>query len=94
MDPSGRPSAATSRSLNPWPLLASLAVFAAGLVLCALGQWRVGLWTCAGGLVLAGVLRLVLPRRSVGLLRVRHQAVDVVLLLGAGVAMAVLAYLR
>lgn len=83
-----------SRSLRMGGLLGVTAVFCVGLVVVALGQWRVGLWVCAAGLGLGALVRLVAPARSVGLLRVRHRAVDVVLLAGGAVAIAVLAWSR
>ncbi|MVA76392.1 DUF3017 domain-containing protein [Auraticoccus sp. F435] len=89
-----RRGARTPRSLGLAPLAAALGVFVVGLVLVGLGWWRGGLWTCAGGLLLGALLRLVLPSRSAGLLRVRHRAVDVLLLGAGGLAVAVLAYLR
>ncbi|SDD79874.1 DUF3017 domain-containing protein [Auraticoccus monumenti] len=83
-----------SRSLRAGGLLAVTAAFCAGLAVVALGEWRIGLWVCAAALGLGAVVRLVAPARAVGLLRVRHRAVDVLLLAGGAVAIAVLAWSR
>ena len=47
----------------------------------------------AGGLLVAGVLRLLLSREAAGLLVVRGRWVDVTALLGLGAAIAVVAFL-
>lgn len=78
---------------NPWPLLAALAVVGVGAVLAGLGFWRVAALTIAAGLGLAGVLRLVLPRRIAGLLVVRRRGFDVTVLGAMAVALAVVATL-
>jgi hypothetical protein len=73
------------------PLVAVLAVVGAGLALGAAGAWRPGAWVVGGGVVLAGVLRLVLPARRAGLLAARSRRADAVFLLGLGVALVALA---
>lgn len=83
-----------ARSLGAGPLGVVVAGFLLGLVLTGFGEWRIGLWTCAAALLVGAVLRLVLPARAAGLLRVRHRAVDVLLLGGGAVALAVLAWAR
>ncbi|MFP5218185.1 MAG: DUF3017 domain-containing protein [Actinomycetes bacterium] len=73
------------------PLALVIAVVAVGLALGAAGPWRAGAFVIAGGVLLAGALRLALPARRAGLLAVRSRRLDVTLLLGLGAALAVLA---
>jgi hypothetical protein len=73
------------------PLVGVLAVVAAGLVVGALGAWRVGALAIGVGIVLAGLLRLALPVRRVGLLAVRSRRLDVAVLLLLGAALVALA---
>jgi hypothetical protein len=70
------------------PLLAVLAVVGLGLVLVTVERWRLGLVVVGLALVAAALLRLLLPVRRVGFLAVRSRSMDVVLLAGAGVALA------
>lgn len=53
-----------------------------GLVLVASGRWRGGSLTLGAALVSGGVLRLLLPERMAGLLRVRRKLVDAAILVG------------
>ncbi|SNR87080.1 Protein of unknown function [Geodermatophilus saharensis] len=76
--------------LRQLPLFAVLVVVAVGLGMVALEHWRRGLLVVGLALVAGGVLRLVLPVRRVGFLAVRSRPVDVVLMAGAGAAVAVL----
>ncbi|MDI9628107.1 MAG: DUF3017 domain-containing protein [Acidobacteriota bacterium] len=76
--------------LNPWALLLVLVFFAVGVGLVATRHWRRGSVMIGGSLVLAGLLRWVLPERLAGLLVVRSKVFDVVLGLGVGTAVAVL----
>ncbi len=76
--------------LRQWPLFAVLVAVAVGLGMVAIEHWRRGLLVVGLALVGAGVLRLVLPVRRVGFLAVRSRMVDVVLMAGTGVAVAVL----
>jgi hypothetical protein len=71
--------------------VAVLAVVGAGLALGAAGQWRPGAWVIAAGVLLAGLLRLVLPARRAGLLAVRSRRLDAAMLFGLGGALALLA---
>lgn len=73
------------------PLLASLGLVVTGLLLGALVRWRAGALLVGAGVVLAAVLRLVLPVRRSGLLVVRSRRIDVAVLLVLGVALVVLA---
>ncbi|WIY83275.1 DUF3017 domain-containing protein [Propionimicrobium sp. PCR01-08-3] len=79
-----------SEVLSPWPLLAVLAVFAIGILLVVNWHWRRGSVLIGGAVVLAGGLRLILPPKWVGLLKVRNKAFDVALMAGLGVAIMVL----
>jgi hypothetical protein len=76
--------------LRQLPLLAVLVVVAVGLGMVAIEHWRRGLLVVGLALVGAGLLRMVLPERRVGFLAVRSRPVDVVLMAGTGVAVAVL----
>jgi hypothetical protein len=76
--------------LRQLPLFAVLVAVAVGLGMIAIEHWRRGLLVVGLALVGAGVLRLVLPVRRVGFLAVRSRPVDVVLMAGTGVAVAVL----
>lgn len=73
------------------PLLASLGLVVLGLLLGALARWRVGALVVGVGILLAAVLRLVLPVRRSGLLVVRSRRIDVAVLLFLGAALVVLA---
>jgi hypothetical protein len=73
------------------PLLAVLLAVGIGLLVVTIGQWRQGLAMIGLTLVGAGVLRLSLPVRRVGFLAVRSRPMDVVLLVGSGLVLTVLA---
>ena len=73
------------------PLVAVLAVVAAGLLVVALVDWEVGCVVVGLGLVLAAGLRLSLPARRAGALVVRGRVLDATLLLVAGLAVVALA---
>jgi hypothetical protein len=73
------------------PLLAVLLAVGVGLLMVTFEHWRKGLVVVGLALVGGGVLRLLLPVRRVGFLAVRSRWVDVVLLAGTGVALAVIA---
>jgi hypothetical protein len=73
------------------PLLAVLVLVALGLLVVTVGHWRVGLTGIGLALVGAAVLRLLLPVRRAGFLAVRSRPTDVVLMAGAGLALAVIA---
>ena len=76
--------------LRQLPLFAVLVAVAVGLGMVALEHWRRGLLVVGLALVGAAVLRLVLPVRRAGFLAVRSRPVDVVLMAGTGVAVALL----
>jgi hypothetical protein len=62
-----------------------------GLAITIAGAWRTGVIWMGIGLLVGGSARLVLPERKAGMLRVRRKASDVVMLLGAGIVLIVLA---
>ena len=60
--------------------LVILGVCGAGIAVVAGGDWRLGVRVLAAGLMVAALLRLVLPARDAGMLAVRHRAIDVTVL--------------
>ncbi|MDP9392425.1 MAG: DUF3017 domain-containing protein [Actinomycetota bacterium] len=78
--------------LRQLPLFAVLLVVGVGLLQVTFRHWRMGLVVMGLALVGAGLLRLLLPVRRAGFLAVRSRPVDVVLLTGTGVALAVIAH--
>jgi hypothetical protein len=73
------------------PLLAVLVAVGVGLLMVTFEHWRKGLVVVGLALVGGALLRALLPVRRVGFLAVRSRPVDVVLLAGAGLALAVIA---
>ena len=73
------------------PLLAVLVAVGVGLLMVTFEHWRKGLVVVGLALVGGAVLRALLPVRRVGFLAVRSRPVDVVLLAGAGLALAIIA---
>jgi hypothetical protein len=73
------------------PLLAVLVAVGLGLLLVTFEHWRWGLVVIGLALVGAGLLRLLLPVRRVGVLAVRSRPSDVVLMAGTGLALTVIA---
>lgn len=73
------------------PLLAALAVVAAGLVAVALHRWRVGAQVIGAGLCFAAAMRLSLPEERLGVLAVRSRLVDGGILLALGFGLVALA---
>lgn len=84
---------ASARSLTQWPLLIVLGIVVAGLGLVAVQHWRMGTALIGVGLCVGAAERAFLPRRMAGLLQVRSRAFDVTVLLGAGGAVLVLAFI-
>ena len=64
--------------------LGVLAASATAFLVIMLGDWRVGVRVLASALLVAGVLRLVLPQDDAGMLAVRRRSIDVVLLVVVG----------
>ncbi|SDX50877.1 Protein of unknown function [Modestobacter sp. DSM 44400] len=77
--------------VRQWPLFLVIVAAGTGLALVAVEQWRRGLVVIGLALVLAALLRLLLPLPRVGFLAVRSRPVDVTLTAGAGAALAVIA---
>ncbi|HEY0126708.1 MAG TPA: DUF3017 domain-containing protein, partial [Blastococcus sp.] len=73
--------------LRQLPLLAVLVTVGVGLLMVTVGVWRRGLVVIGLALVVAALLRLLLPERRAGFLAVRSRPVDVVLMAGAGMAL-------
>jgi hypothetical protein len=62
-----------------------------GVGIVAFGPWRRGIALIGIALILGAVMRLALPERDAGMLRVRHRFSDVLMLAGVGTALIVLA---
>ena len=77
--------------LRQWPLLVVIVAVGIGLLLVAAERWRSGLVVMGLALVLAGVLRLLLPLRRIGFLAVRSRPGDGGLPLTGGVTVAAIA---
>lgn len=71
--------------------LVVLAVCGIGIGIVTTGAWRGGVRWIAGALVLAAVVRAVLPTKDAGMLAVRRRWWDCVLLAGVGAALFFLA---
>ena len=73
------------------PITIVLAIVASGLVLIALAYWRRGTVALACAMLLAGLLRLLLSERVIGVLAVRGKVFDVTFYALVGAAMLALA---
>jgi len=73
------------------PTLVVLVGVAVGLVLVALGEWRLGAAVVGLALSLAGAARLTLPSDKIGDLAVRSRVVDAAVLIALGLALVGLA---
>jgi hypothetical protein len=73
------------------PLTLVLVIAAVGMARVLTQHWREGAALLGGALLVAAVLRVLLPVDRVGLLAIRSRAVDVLCYAGFGVVMAVLA---
>jgi len=62
-----------------------------GLVVVAASHWRLGCSMVGGAITVGGVLRCM-PGKMPGLLAVRTRPIDVILLLGVGIGIVVLAW--
>ena len=83
-----------SGRLREWPFAVVVVVALVGLfVVAELDRFRRGSVVFAGAFGLAGVLRLVLPTRVVGLLAVRSRVFDIVAYVVLAVGIAGLAIL-
>lgn len=86
------PKTFVQQVLGQWPLASVLAGVFLGLAVVASGHWRFGASLVGLATAMGGVLRL-LPNQRVGLLAVRAKALDVIVLLGVGIGVFVLAWL-
>lgn len=77
---------------SEWVLGGALLAVLVGLAAVGQHHWRMGLSLIGVTLVVAGLLRALLPVRRVGLLAVRSRAFDAVLMLSVGIALVVLVY--
>jgi len=73
--------------VREWPIALVLLCVAAGFAVVLSNHFRRGSVVISGALMLAALLRLVLPVRRAGLLAVRSRFFDVVVLAGMGLAM-------
>jgi hypothetical protein len=69
---------------DQWPFAVVLLIVAIGLVRIVMYHWRDGTTLIGIGLVVAAVLRLLLPDTRAGLLAVRKRRVDMLLYGGFG----------
>jgi len=81
------------RAVGTFVLAGALLVAAAGLLVVALGPWRVGVGVVGSALVVTSVARTMLPDRHAGLLRIRRATADVMAMTALGVTMVLLALL-
>ncbi|MDQ3663728.1 MAG: DUF3017 domain-containing protein [Actinomycetota bacterium] len=81
------------RPLGTFVLAGALLATVAGLVVVALGPWRVGVAVIGGAMVVSSFARTLLPERHSGLLRVRRATADVFALTVLGITMVTLAFL-
>ena len=78
--------------MRSWMSATLVAVIAAvGMVLVLTQHWRRGAVLLGVALLVAAVLRMVVPPERIGLLAIRGRAIDVLCYGGLGVVMVVLA---
>jgi hypothetical protein len=73
------------------PMTFVLLIAGAGMVRTLTQHWREGAVLLGGALVVAAVLRLLLPTDRVGLLAIRSRPIDVLCYAGLGTVISVLA---
>ena len=73
------------------PITIVLAIVAFGLLLIAFAYWRRGTTALAFAMLLAGMLRVLLSERVIGVLAVRGKRFDVMFYFVVGAMMAALA---
>ncbi|MDQ2748987.1 MAG: DUF3017 domain-containing protein [Actinomycetota bacterium] len=78
------------RAQAPLLLVLAIVLGVVGYLVIAPGHWRRGTALVAGAMVLAGVLRLVLPRQHAGLLAARGRWLDSFCYLALGAAILVI----
>lgn len=84
--PSGRPY---GTAVVAGALLASVL----GLLVVAIGPWRIGSGIVGSAMIVSAMARLLLPERHAGLLRIRRTGSDVLAMTVLGVAIVLLAVL-
>ena len=77
-----------------WALTVCLLGVIASAIVMGTGHWRRGAMVFAASVLMAGILRVVLPDQFAGLLAVRSRWIDSVLLLGLGLVMVVVILTR
>jgi len=77
----------TQRKVREWPIALVLLCAAAGVAVVVSDHFRRGSVVISGALLLAALLRLVLPVRRAGLLAVRSRVFDVAVLTTLGLGM-------
>jgi hypothetical protein len=73
------------------PLILVMVIAAAGMARVLTQHWREGAVLLGAALIVAAVLRMLLPVDRAGLLAIRSKPIDVLCYAGFGVMMAVLA---
>ena len=87
------PGEAPRRSrLREWPITVVVLGLVVGMMVVALGFFRVGAVTLSGAALMALFLRVLLPTRDVGLLAVRGRWVDVGVLAMLSFSLALFAF--
>jgi hypothetical protein len=81
------------RVRRQWPWTTVLLIVAVGLILIAVGLWRIGAGVIGLGMVTAGVLRLILPQAGIIEMRTKRW-VDLVFYFAVGLSLLALAVLR
>lgn len=89
--PPGGPTVPRPHRHREWPFLLVVAAALVAVVVVASGHVKRGTVALGGALLLAALLRLVLPTRDAGLLAVRSRVLDVLASGGLGAAVVVLA---
>jgi hypothetical protein len=80
-------SAAAGPKVREWPITLVLLCVAAGFAVVLSNHFRRGSVVISGALLLAALLRMLLPTRRAGLLAVRSRAFDVAVLSTLGLGM-------
>jgi hypothetical protein len=90
-DPAGGEGGRRPQTLGGVVYLLVLAAVLTGLALAVAGAWRTGVTWIGGALVAAAGVRVVLPERQAGMLRVRRKGPDVLLMLLGGAGLVTMA---
>ena len=81
------------RAVDQWPLALVLIGVAVGLVVLALGSFRVGSVMVGASVIFAGALRTVLTHERAGLLAIRSRSLDLLTIYSLGIALTMFALL-